>query len=1105
MKSIGRIFSIISLLVITSHSAFASEDGRRAFPFTGQWRNVGSSITYEEGDLQDIQNMRRDGNQLVGVKGHTEINTSVWSGSRPYPRNMFHYSKSNPEESFVFVQAGTSSDTSTGYTYDNPAVVPAQGDFSATRAIPSDTNGGLLGRFAQAPQDFLAYANGDDHTLWNGAKAYPLEFLIASEQPYRASVSSRSARSSITDGNGDTYATIGGDMDEDLPLFFMSHFDGTNGATSADDESPNDFTITFNGNAQLDTTIKKFGTASLELSSAGNDTISTPDSDNVAFGSDPFTIEFWVYWNNTCNLASSSMVFMTQYQDVSHFLEAGYNGSADNFYMEWTDSHGADALVRGHKTVAADTWYHVVYTRDSDTRCRIFVDGVDITDHYNDSERPFSNKSGVVRWGAQDASGTKHITGGSGTAYLDEIRVVIGAAKYTHYIPTSTLIGYDGQQVHMLVGSVLPLEDITFTIDQANTLTSTMDVWQWQYGSGWVHVAEVDGTASGGVALAQTGTVSWSTYESADPLYLNGLSLYWYKFSVDRTSETHVTSVTMNSIAGNNPNHWDGALIPVAQCLVRRDESAALLFDDYTTEIQAEEKEYYMPLGVMDILVGEVLVAFTDPVQGMEIGVVEDKANSTNCDMTVEYWNGGKWAEFQHQYDGTSLGSTIGGDSFSTLARSGAVIWETVDATEDYPWEDFSDYTEYPRQIGASGIDLYWYKLTFNAALSNEVDVYNILGIPRGGTMSGDYDFPAVFKNRLLLARGNRMHYSAFDKPYVFNGADSDWVYFGDNAPLTAASPLYNVYLSTGVDQLIVAKRNSVFRLEGSGPDDWEVQQITSNIGCVAPLSMVTCGATDVGANAKRHIVVFQGANGVYACDGANVQLISGQIGDYWDSDSDVYIPADRQDDSVAWYDPELHAYKLLISSGSEQAEHNVELEYSLEYGQWTKIYRENDSGANPLQAGCVVTAQNGVQYTYGATNEGVVYRLENGSDWNGDETIEEYVWTKDMLFAEKFPFFSDSRIDWVRLAFEDRAVASPNEAIEFQHYCDGSATTDGVQEQYNPADTYIHLGPVYTTDCNLGPCHYHSMKISCDTDDVGGLALDGIGFVFESYDTISQ
>ena len=159
---------------------------------------------------------------------------------------------------------------------------------------------------------------------------------------------------------------------------------------------------------------------------------------------------------------------------------------------------------------------------------------------------------------------------------------------------------------------------------------------------------------------------------------------------------------------------------------------------------------------------------------------------------------------------------------------------------------------------------------------------------------------------------------------------------------------------------------------------------MSATVGCVAPLSMVTCDIAKTEEGVNRQVVIWQTDSGFVSTDGARIEPISDDIRCYFDPNDSRCIPTNRLDATVSWYDRTLRVYKALISSGPGQATHNVELEYSPESREWTKIYREDGSGANPLQVGFAVHDTTGKEYTYGATNEGTMYRLENGNTWNG-------------------------------------------------------------------------------------------------------------------------
>jgi hypothetical protein len=273
---------------------------------------------------------------------------------------------------------------------------------------------------------------------------------------------------------------------------------------------------------------------------------------------------------------------------------------------------------------------------------------------------------------------------------------------------------------------------------------------------------------------------------------------------------------------------------------------------------------------------------------------------------------------------------------------------------------------------------------------------------------------------------------------------------------------------------------------------------------------MAVCEVSTVEENVRRHVLMWQSSDGVVMCDGASIQTVSDDIEIYWDENDSNAIPSDRIDDSYGWYDPDLNAYKLLISSGSGQSTHNVELEYSLVNNEWTKLYREKTSGANPLQTACIVRDTNGNNYSYGFTDEGYCYRLENGNTWaeaDGSNTaITQFVWTKDLILGgaeNSQPLLKQTLIDWIRLNFETKSTAA-TEDMSFTHYCDRTQTTDGSDGQDVPSAYDMANGPVETDDCTLGQCLYHSIKISADMSTVAdGMELLGLGLVYTAFDVI--
>jgi hypothetical protein len=506
-----------------------------------------------------------------------------------------------------------------------------------------------------------------------------------------------------------------------------------------------------------------------------------------------------------------------------------------------------------------------------------------------------------------------------------------------------------------------------------------------------------------------------------------------------------------------------------------------------------------------------VVIGYVDPLQGVNIRLEPGKENANAATLTVYRWTDGVWEAVTRLTDNTEEGG-------ASLGKSGTIIWQEPD-----------DNTEFATTIGDE-TPLNYYKFLWSANLDAEVEIRQVTAIPVTDDIDA-YKFSGLFQERAFLfsesgGDKNKAIYSAYNSPDVWNGADSGELYFGDAKELTAAAVIYNVFQATGFDQLLVTKKHETWRVTGDDPTSWVVKQMSGNIGCVAPLSMAVCEVAEVGQDLKRHVAIWQSDHSVVMCDGARIQPISDDIRCYFDVNDSRAIPTDRIDDSVGWFDPNLGVYKLLISSGEGQTTHNVELEYSLKYNEWTKIHRENDNGDNPLQSGWLVHDTSGNAYSVGGTDEGVVYRTENGPTWDGT-TIEQYVWTKDLLLDDQIPLMRHSNIQALRLMFEtksgteysailseaggyllqqngEKLISSWGEYLNVAHYCDGVETITGVDGQFLPAATAMSDGPYETYDTTLGECLTHSIKLTAEISSItDGIELHGMSLYFETFDTI--
>lgn len=188
--------------------------------------------------------------------------------------------------------------------------------------------------------------------------------------------------------------------------------------------------ITFNGNAQLATDVKKFGSASLELDGS-NDSISIPSSGDLGFGTDTdFTVEFFVN-SYQSGLSSATLVDFRDDGTDAEGISLAFRAAGEIDMRVGTST----AIEGSGAGISTGTWYHVALAREG-TDTRLFVDGSQIGIKTSDTTDYGSSKGLVI---GADFDGTSNSLAG----YIDEVRVEHGVAKYTGAFtaPTEALLG----------------------------------------------------------------------------------------------------------------------------------------------------------------------------------------------------------------------------------------------------------------------------------------------------------------------------------------------------------------------------------------------------------------------------------------------------------------------------------------------------------------------------------------------------------------------------------------------------------------------------------------------------------------------------------------
>jgi hypothetical protein len=201
----------------------------------------------------------------------------------------------------------------------------------------------------------------------------------------------------------------------------------TNGGV-VDAHSSNDMETV--GDAQLNTSITKFGTASIAFDGTGDYLKFTPGpNQNFAMGSGDWTIEMWMYPTS----AGTTQLFFDVYDgNSSGRLTLQLNTSRT------IGLYGASGAARtvSTGTVTLNTWQHIAFCKASGST-RIFINGTQVNTTYSDSVT-YTCTTGPIYLAANGTNAGNNFFG-----YIDDLRITKGFARYTANFtaPSSAFLG----------------------------------------------------------------------------------------------------------------------------------------------------------------------------------------------------------------------------------------------------------------------------------------------------------------------------------------------------------------------------------------------------------------------------------------------------------------------------------------------------------------------------------------------------------------------------------------------------------------------------------------------------------------------------------------
>jgi len=214
----------------------------------------------------------------------------------------------------------------------------------------------------------------------------------------------------------------------DAATKLLLHMDGPDASTNFVDSSPSAHAITVVDNAKISTAQKKFGTGSCYINDATSH-IKAPDSADWHMGSGAFTVDFWVYFNDTL----AQQIFFQQSldpYDSGNYAHLVLTSSGTSLVVICRSGGGDVWNTTLSWTPATGQWYHVALIRGwggSANNLAVTINGqllgsvIDVTgDVWPDYTGP------LLVCGGRTPAAWRGVQG-----YVDEFRVSKGVARWT--------------------------------------------------------------------------------------------------------------------------------------------------------------------------------------------------------------------------------------------------------------------------------------------------------------------------------------------------------------------------------------------------------------------------------------------------------------------------------------------------------------------------------------------------------------------------------------------------------------------------------------------------------------------------------------------------
>lgn len=994
----------------------------------------------------------------------------------PWVRNIFQFSKDNPSESHILIQAGNKyADT---YVFDNTTAVPTAGDFTNT-PLWTDSSGAGLGRFSPAPGGHVAYCNGVDTCLWGGDESDIGAFLTSTGTLATTSTILNDAvdyteaalNTLETEGN---IIILGGGVGSTCKT--MLHCDELPTSSTILDAAGTPKTWTLRGNATVTTAWSKFGPGSLDLDGTA-DYADTPDHADFNMGTGTFTIDF--YWRP--RTITGDQCFFSHSTGANDYMRFYWAQATNTLTFEIkTTAGGVIVSVTKALTPVAGTSYHLAVVRGWGGNANDWVvcvngtPGSTVTD--TDGFADYSSLFTVGAFFVTPATYSQYVDG-----QIDEFRVLKAEAFWTAAF-TPLPVAYIKDARQFVIGVPRRASGFKFTVNTANTATtSTLTGKEWQ-GGGWSALTLTDATVAASSSMETTGWVTFSsTVATSKPVYIKGRYLYFYLFNLDAGTAilSHVSCEAPFQLL---TDVWDGVERQIQSCMVYN--AATSRYQDYTLKARDADYTYSITstwggLGATHIgTLGYIDVGFTEPMIGLITKFADGYTNAGGaCAITVKRFTGQGFVSVGTVNDGSSLSGV-------SFAQNGQITW----AQTNYGVESTTALE--------SGPPLYYYRLYFSAAFSNDVYIDQILGIPAQRHIGG-YAFPLYADDRLILCNNtdykrNAMLASAPKSCQVFNGEEIIEDEFGDATALTGGASVFSQFGASLYTLIMFWKNKKTYASIVDTEGKFHKYTVSEEIGCNAPLTIQTVELPpDSSPGLNRNLAIWASSDGVFISDGKSPMPVHKDIRPIFDTrNATYYLTKELADSFSSFVDRGNAEYHLCLSIGDSSTSYYLNTEYALDLVRW-KWWAAARGTDNYLQCGSTVVDTYGTKYVYGVANTGQVCRLEYGNTFDGTAIISTVRIGDAPLLDD---LYTDTQVALVEILHVAKTVTAAS--MTYSHYIDTSTTTD-TTVSISPASAGYRDG-IKIALLNSTPAILHSGSLTITTDDeITGLEPITITYYF--------